>query len=208
MTGFLDIASTSSVQAVQHANGSDEFCARLRGTRAFDHFTQLEAQFITQHDSFYMATVSETGWPYVQHRGGPAGFLRVLDDQTLGFADFRGNRQYISVGNLSADDRVCLMLMDYTHSRSLKIYAHTEARDLGADQALADRLAIPDYAAKPERALLLHLEAFDWNCSQHITPRFSAAELERALLPVRQRMEQLESENGTLRQMLAATNKQ
>jgi predicted pyridoxine 5'-phosphate oxidase superfamily flavin-nucleotide-binding protein len=180
----------------------------LKGTRAFDHFTQLEAQFIAERDSFYMATVSETGWPYVQHRGGPAGFLRVLDDQTLGFADFRGNRQYISIGNLSADDRVCLILMDYSHSRRLKIYARTEARDLDADQALADRLAIPDYAAKPERALLLHLEAFDWNCSQHITPRFSAAELERALLPVRQRMQQLESENGMLRQMFAHTNKQ
>jgi predicted pyridoxine 5'-phosphate oxidase superfamily flavin-nucleotide-binding protein len=202
MTGFLDIASTPSVKAAQRANGSAEFCDKLRGKRAFDRFTDVEAKFIAGRDSFYLATVSESGWPYVQHRGGPAGFLRVLDARTLGCADFRGNRQYISLGNLTADDRVSLLLMDYVNCRRLKIYAHTEAKDLSSDPELAERLALPHYDAKPERALLFHLEAFDWNCPQHITPRFSVRELEHALMPVRRRLEELEAENLTLRQKL------
>jgi len=148
--------------------------------------------------------VSETGWPYVQHRGGPAGFLRVLDDRTLAFADFRGNRQYISIGNLAADDRTALILMDYPRRRRLKIYAHVEAKDLDNDPVLAGKLALPGYKARPERALLLHLKAFDWNCPQHITRRFSEAELEPALAPVRLRLDRLEAENGALRQKLAS----
>jgi uncharacterized protein len=199
VTGFLDIAGTPSVKAAQRANGSAEFCDRLRGMRAFDRFTDVEKQFIAERDSFYLATVSESGWPYVQHRGGPPGFLRVLDDKTLGFADFRGNRQYISLGNLTADERVSMLLMDYVNCRRLKIYAHAEARDLSRNSELAQRLALPEYDAKPERALLLHLEAFDWNCPQHITPRFSVSELERALMPVRRRLEHLEAENRMLR---------
>ena len=202
MTGFLEIASTPSVRGAQRANGSAEFCDKLRGKRAFDRFTEVETQFIAARDSFYLATVSESGWPYVQHRGGPAGFLRVLDARTLGFADFRGNRQYISLGNLTADDRVSLLLMDYVNCRRLKIYAHSEAKDLSSDPELAERLALPDYDASPERALLFHLEAFDWNCPQHIMPRFSAGELERALMPVRRRLEELEVENEKLRQRL------
>jgi uncharacterized protein len=167
---FLDIAGTPSVRAAQEANGSGEFWTTFKGDRAFDHFTEAEAQFIAARDSFYIATVSESGWPYVQHRGGPAGFLRVLDDKTLAFADFRGNRQYISVGNAAANDRAALILMDYANRHRLKIYARIEVRDLNAYPTLAEKLALPAYKAKPERAFLLHLEAFDWNCPQHITP--------------------------------------
>ena len=112
---------------------------RFQGRPRFDRFTEAETAFIAGRDSFYMATVSETGWPYVQHRGGPAGFLRVLDDRTLGFADFLGNRQYISVGNLAASDRVSLILMDYPGRRRLKIFAHAEIRDLTGDPELAER---------------------------------------------------------------------
>jgi predicted pyridoxine 5'-phosphate oxidase superfamily flavin-nucleotide-binding protein len=197
--GFLDIASTPSVKAAQEAHGSGDVWARFKGDRASDRFTEAEAAFIAARDSFYMATVSETGWPYVRHRGGPPGFLRVLDDRTLAFADYRGNRQFISVGNLGANDRAALILMDYPGRRRLKIYAHTETRDLSADPALAERIAVSGYKAKPERTLLLRLAAFDWNCPQHITPRFSKAELE----PLCARLEQLEAENKALREKLA-----
>jgi uncharacterized protein len=152
-----------------------------------------------------MATVSETGWPYVQHRGGPSGFLKVLDDKTLGFADFRGNRQYISVGNIAANDRVALILMDYPNRARLKILAHMSARELAAEPDLAARLAVPGYKAKPERALLLRLETFDWNCSQHIVPRFTLAEIETAVAPLHGRIAVLEAENRALRAQVAGS---
>jgi predicted pyridoxine 5'-phosphate oxidase superfamily flavin-nucleotide-binding protein len=202
--GFLDIARTPSVKAAEAANGSAALWDNFSGERARDRFTDAESAFIGERDSLYMATVSETGWPYVQHRGGPPGFLRVLDDRTLAFADFRGNRQYISLGNLAANDRVALILMDYPHRARLKIYAHIEAKDLANDPELAAKLAMPGYKGRLERALLLHLDAFDWNCPQHITPRFTEAELTDILAPVRQRLEALESENTVLREQLAA----
>jgi predicted pyridoxine 5'-phosphate oxidase superfamily flavin-nucleotide-binding protein len=197
--GFLDIAATPAVQAAQDANGSRAAWADFADDRAFDRFGADERAFIAARDSFYMATVSETGWPYVQHRGGPAGFLKVLDDRTLGFADFRGNRQYISLGNVAGNDRAALILMDYPRRSRMKLYAHIEARDLAADPALAERLITPGYRARPERALLLHLEAFDWNCPQHITPRFTADEIEAAVAPLRDRLAALEAENAALR---------
>jgi len=203
--GFLDIASTPGVRAAQEANGSGEFWAGFDGDRAFDRFTPAEAAFIAERDSLYMATISESGWPYVQHRGGPPGFIRVLDEKTLAIPDFRGNRQYISTGNLATNDRAALILMDYPHRRRLKLYAHVEAKDLAADSELAAKLALPDYRAKVERALIMHLTAYDWNCPQHITPRFSEAELEPSLAPFRARLEALEAENQALRAELAAS---
>ena len=202
--GFLDIALTPGVRAAQEANGSGEFWGGFEGNRAFDQFTPAEAAFIAERDSLYMATISESGWPYVQHRGGPPGFIRVLDEKTLAIPDFRGNRQYISTGNLATNDRAALILMDYPNRRRLKLYAHVEAKDLTADPELAAELALPDYRAKVERALVIHLAAFDWNCPQHITPRFSEAELEPALAPFRARLEALEAENQALRAELAA----
>jgi predicted pyridoxine 5'-phosphate oxidase superfamily flavin-nucleotide-binding protein len=200
--GFLDIASTPSVKSAQDANGSGDYWSGFRGDRTFDRFTDAERAFIAQRDSFYMATVSETGWPYIQHRGGPAGFVKVLDEKTLGFADFRGNRQYISVGNVNANDRAALILVDYPRRSRLKIYAHTEIKDLRDDVDLAERLALPGYKGKVERAFLLHLNAFDWNCPQHITPRFTEAELASTLAPVRERIEALEAENRRLRALV------
>jgi predicted pyridoxine 5'-phosphate oxidase superfamily flavin-nucleotide-binding protein len=201
--GFLDIASTPSVRAAQEANGSRELWQRFDDDRASDRFTENEIAFIEARDSFYLASVSESGWPYVQHRGGPTGFLKVLDETTLGFADFRGNRQYISLGNISADDRVALLLMDYPNRARLKILAHMDARELDAASDLASRLALPRYRGKPERAFLLHLETFDWNCPQHITPRFTAAEIETAVSPLRTRIAALEAENRALRAQIA-----
>lgn len=202
--GFLDIAVTPSVRAAQAAMGSEDLWNGLKGRRAFDRFTEDEAAFIAERDSFYLATVSETGWPYVQHRGGPRGFLKVVDERTLAFADYRGNRQYVSVGNLSADGRVCLFLMDYARRARLKIYAHAEAVALDADPELAARVVIPGYRAKPERIIRLRLEAFDWNCPQHITPRFTEQEINEALRPLRERLARLEAENTELRARLAA----
>jgi hypothetical protein len=202
---FLQTLMTPAVRAAQAANGVGEMWDRAGAERQFDRFTENEAAFIAQRDSFYLASASQSGWPYVQHRGGPAGFLKVLDDTTLGFADFRGNRQYISLGNVAADDRVSLILMDYPNRARLKILAHMEARDLSGDPGLADRLASPGYKGRPERALILRLEAFDWNCPQHITPRFTAAEIEPAVAGLRDRLAVLEAENLALRAELEAT---
>ena len=202
--GFLDIAVTPSVRAVQAKMDSDHLWQGFKGHREFDKFTPNEAAFIAQRDSFYMATMSETGWPYVQHRGGPPGFLKVVGEKALAFADYRGNRQYISVGNLAADGRVALILMDYTRRARLKIYAHAEAVALDADPVLAESVADPGYKAKPERILLLHLVAFDWNCPQHITARFTETEIALAIRPLRERLTALETENSELRAKLAA----
>ena len=205
---FLTIATTPSVLAAQVANGSAGLYDNVGGQRPGDSFGPAEIEFIAHRDSFYMASVSESGWPYVQHRGGPPGFLRILDETTLAFPDFRGNRQYISLGNAAADDRVAIFLMDYPRRRRLKLYARIETRDLAADPDLAARLAPGDYRGVPERSFLLHLVAFDWNCPQHITPRFTAAEIAAAsprltrALP-NSRLAELEIENAALRQALA-----
>jgi predicted pyridoxine 5'-phosphate oxidase superfamily flavin-nucleotide-binding protein len=201
--GFLDIAITPSVRAVQAKMGADRVWQELKGHRQFDRFTENEAAFIADRDSFYMATVSETGWPYVQHRGGPRGFLKLVDDRTLAFADYRGNRQYISTGNLAADDRVCLFLMDYAHRARLKIYAHAETVAVEDDPALTELVTASDYGAKLERIFRLRLAAFDWNCSQHITPRFAEQEVTEAVRPLRDRLAELETENAELRARLS-----
>jgi uncharacterized protein len=197
--GFLDVAVTPSVRAAQEVMGSDGVWQDFKGEREFKEFTANEAAFIAERDNFYIATVSETGWPYVQHRGGPRGFLKLVDAKKLAFADYRGNRQYISVGNLAANARAALILMDYAGRSRLKIFAEVEAVPLDADPALAEQVAVPGYRAKPERILLLHLVAFDWNCPQHITPRFTEAEIATAVAPLRNRLAALEAENAELR---------
>jgi predicted pyridoxine 5'-phosphate oxidase superfamily flavin-nucleotide-binding protein len=202
--GFLEVAATPSVRAAQAAMGSDTVWQDFAGHREFTKFTPDEAAFIAQRDSFYMATVSETGWPYVQHRGGPPGFLKLIDETTLAFADYRGNRQYISLGNLTADDRAALILMDYAGRARLKIYAHVEPVPLDADPVLAEQLLTPGYKGKPERILLLHLVAFDWNCPQHITPRFTEREIADGIQPLRDRLAELEAENAALRARVVA----
>lgn len=201
--GFLDIAVTPSVQAAQAQMGAAHLWQDFKGQRDFDRFTENEAAFIASRDSFYMATVSETGWPYVQHRGGAPGFLKLVDDRTLAFADYRGNRQYISTGNLAANDRACLFLMDYAHRARLKVYAHVDTLALGDDPALTELVAMPAYRAQPERIFRLRLDAFDWNCPQHITPRFTEGEVTKAVGPLRDRLARLETENAELRARLA-----
>lgn len=199
--GFLDIATTPSVRAEQQASGSDRVYRNYKADRAFDRFTPDEVAFIAARDSFYMATASETGWPYVQHRGGPRGFLKVVDEKTLAFADYRGNRQYISAGNLAADARAALILVDYPARARLKIYTHVEAVPIDSD--LAALVAEPDYKARPERVFVLRLAAFDWNCPLHITPRYTEAEIAAAMAPLRDRVAALEAEKEELQARLA-----
>ena len=190
---FAEIAFTPNVKKAQELNGSRKSYARMEGGEAHhDVIGPNEAGFISERDSFYMATVSETGWPYIQHRGGPPGFIRVLDATTIGFADFRGNRQYVSVGNLENDDRVALILMDYPNRARLKILGR--ARLIGLDDPdTLQRLSLPDYRTVVESAVIIRVEAFDWNCSQHITPRFTLAEIDGATAPLRQRIAELET---------------
>lgn len=197
---FLDIAATPSVLAAQAANGAAGL--HSAADRPFDRLGAAEAQFIAERDSFYMATVSEDGWPYVQHRGGPPGFLKVLDETTLAFADYRGNRQYISVGNLAAGDKAALIVVDYARRARLKILAQAEALALDQDPELTRRVLDPDYRARPERILRLRLAAFDWNCPQHITQRFTKVEIAAATAPLTERLEALEAENAALRARL------
>ncbi len=196
---FMDIALTPSVRAVQRAMGSDRLWTDYKGKRSFDRFTPDEAAFIAERDSFYMASVSETGWPYVQHRGGPPGFVRLLDDRTLAFPDYRGNLQYISTGNIAADPRVCLVMMDYAHRARLKIYARAEIVALDADPQLTALLSETAYGASVERFFRLRLQAFDWNCPQHINPRYTGAQVAEAIAPLRERIAALEAENAELR---------
>ncbi|QDL94351.1 pyridoxamine 5-phosphate oxidase (plasmid) [Paroceanicella profunda] len=197
--GFLDIAATPAVRAVQAEMGVARQWETAGKDRASDRFTAAEEAFIAQRDSFYIGSVSETGWPYVQHRGGPAGFLKLVDDRTLGFADYRGNRQYISTGNVTANSRACLILVDYPRRARLKIYAHVEVLAPGAEPEFAARLADAAYGAKTERLFRLRLAAFDWNCPQHITPRFTEQEVARAVRPLHERIAALEAELAALR---------
>lgn len=197
--GFMEIALTPSVHAAQVEMGTDHLWTEFKGHRASDRFTPQEVGFIAERDSFYIASVSETGWPYVQHRGGPAGFLKVIDAQTLAFADYRGNRQYISTGNFLANGKACLILMDYPNRARLKIFGEVERVTLEADPALRESVTDAAYGARLERIFRLRLKAFDWNCPQHITPRFTEAEVAAAVQPLHDAITRLEQENARLR---------
>jgi len=174
---FAEIAFTPTVLAKQAEMGSaDAYAKFLRpDVEKGDRLSEAEAAFIIRRDGFYQATVSADGWPYVQFRGGPMGFLKVIDEKTISYADFRGNRQYVSTGNLIDNDRVSLILMDYPNRRRLKIWGRVELSD---DETLIGNLHHADYKAKPERAVVITVEAFDWNCPQHIPQRFTLAEFQ------------------------------
>ncbi len=196
---FAEISFTPSVRETQAKNGSANGYAKfLEGTRHEDLISPVEASFIAQRDGFYQATVSETGWPYVQFRGGPVGFLKVLDERTLAYADFRGNRQYLSTGNLLRNDRISLILMDYPNQRRLKIWGRVMIIDAEDDPALMQRLRARDYRAHPERAVVIKLEAMDWNCPQHIPQRLTFEEFEEHLAPIRNELAALKAQNAGL----------
>ena len=200
---YAELAFTPAIKAMQEKLGSRKTyeCIEQSGNNN-NQFSPAEKEFISTRDSFYLASVSETGWPYVQFRGGPPGFLKIVDDRTMGFVDFRGNRQYISVGNVSHDNRVSLILMDYPSRTRLKIMGRVEVLDGADSKQLIEILRPPNYKAVVERAMLIHLEAFDWNCPQHINPRYTEAEIRTAIEPLNARLQALEQENKELRERL------
>lgn len=192
---FFDLTFTPSVKKAQEHYGTRRNYARFEsGEPDFFGLTEDEIEFIAERDSFYLATVGENNQPYVQFRGGPKGFLKVLDRETLGYDDFRGNLQYISTGNLSVNNRAALILMDYPNQRRLKILARAEIKDASDSPELAEKLKVPNYKAKIERTVILHVEAFDWNCPQHITPRYTIEEIKRMSAPLNEHIEKLEAE--------------
>ncbi|MGH8682317.1 MAG: pyridoxamine 5'-phosphate oxidase family protein [Burkholderiales bacterium] len=198
---FSEIAFTDAVKHAQERYGSraaNERRARPAGPS--DALTEREAAFIAERDSFYLATVNETGWPYVQHRGGPKGFLKVVGPRTLAFADFGGNRQFVSVGNAAQNDRVSLILMDYANRLRLKLLGRVKVYDLGdAPPELVFEVELPGYRARIERVIAIEIEAFDWNCPQHITPRFTEDEVRAALEPLAAKIAALEAELDRVR---------
>ena len=198
---YHELTFTRTVKAAQTRLGSRGAYARQEDQPALLHarLGPEEVEFIAARDHFFIASVSETGWPYVQHRGGPPGFLRVLEPTTLALPDYRGNRQYITLGNLAHDDRVSLFLIDYPARRRLKLLGPAREVQVGDGTALARQLAPVSGAPRAERALLIQVEAFDWNCPKYITPRFTEEEVRTATAPLLERIEQLEAENVRLR---------
>ena len=197
---FYEIGFTPSVLAMQEREGSRAaYAGHLAPeAEARDRLGPEEAAFIAARDGFYQASVSETGWPYVQFRGGPKGFVRALDEQTIGYADYRGNRQFLSLGNLTADGRVSLFFMDYPNRARLKIFGHARIVDRVEDPALVARLHVGG-KGRPERAVLIDVAGFDWNCPQHIPQRFTAEELQPVLGEMQARITRLEAENAALK---------
>jgi predicted pyridoxine 5'-phosphate oxidase superfamily flavin-nucleotide-binding protein len=194
---FLEIALTDSVRKAQERYyGASQ---RIEEAPERDELTAEETDFIRARDSFYMATVTETGWPYIQHRGGPPGFLHVLSPNSLAFADYKGNRQLLSTGNLAATDRVALFLMDYPQRTRLKILGRARVEDARQNPDLVAQLAEPEVQRIVERLFLIDVVSFDWNCPKYITPRYTAAEVEAAVAPLKRRIAELEAKLKTKR---------
>lgn len=201
-----DIAFTESVKAVQQCMGSRKHYERMETTGGWENTISVDlAEFIDERDSFYFATANVKGQPYIQHRGGPKGFLKVLDERTLAFADFAGNRQYISVGNLAENKQAFLFLMDYASQTRVKIWGTAEVVE--NDPRLVKQLSDPSYKGRPERAIRFHVEAVDINCRQHIQPRFTQKEIDALVQPLRDRLAELEAENTALKRSGAAPTK-
>uniref|UniRef100_Q021D9 Pyridoxamine 5'-phosphate oxidase-related, FMN-binding n=1 Tax=Solibacter usitatus (strain Ellin6076) TaxID=234267 RepID=Q021D9_SOLUE len=198
---FGSLVFTPVVKALQEKYGSRRQYARTeQGSPAKDRLGPDEIAFIEDRDSFYMATIGATGWPYVQHRGGPKGFLKAMDEQTLAFADFRGNRQYISTGNLVTDDRVALIMVDYPQQARLKILGRVEVFEDERARPWLERLRGPEDKAVVERVYVIKVEGLDWNCPKYITPRFTEEEIREAIAPFERRLQELEHENKLLRE--------
>ncbi|WP_108835252.1 pyridoxamine 5'-phosphate oxidase family protein [Tateyamaria sp. Alg231-49] len=205
---FAEISFTPSLLALQAQNGSAQGYSKFLHPDAErgDRIGPAEAEFIARRDGFYQATVSDSGWPYVQFRGGPVGFLKVLDDQTIAYADFRGNRQYLSAGNLTDNDRVSMILMDYPNRRRLKVWGRAKLIAATENPELIAQLQDTSYRGRIERAIVIAIEALDWNCPQHIPQRMTLEELESQLEPIRADLSRLKSENKELKLALGQTD--
>ena len=189
---FLDLAFTPQVLAAQQRYfGRSQVLPPAPGD---DPLGPDETAFIESRDSFYLSSVSETGWPYVQHRGGPAGFVKVISPGELVFADYKGNRQMLTTGNVAGNDRVCLFMMDYPRRQRLKLIGHVEVLDARDHPDLVQQVTTPELAKITERLFRIRIVAFDWNCPKYITPRFTAAEVNDAVAPLKARIAELESQ--------------
>ena len=180
---FTELAFTESVKAQQEKYGTRTAYSRMeRGGKFRNQLTWQEQRHVEDRDGFYLSSVGENGWPYMQFRGGPKGFLKVIDDNTLAFADFRGNGQYISTGNFIDNNKTVLFLMDYPNKKRLKIWAEAEVLDAADHPELASQVVLSDYEATVERIIVFKVQAFDWNCPQHITPRYTQEEIQKGMV--------------------------
>jgi predicted pyridoxine 5'-phosphate oxidase superfamily flavin-nucleotide-binding protein len=196
-TKYLDLTFTESVRRAQKEYYGHT--VKIAGAPARDPLGEGEVEFIEARDSFYLGTVSESGWPYIQHRGGPAGFLRVLNPTTLAFADYRGNRQLLSTGNLSVNDRVALFLMDYPNRERLKILGHAHVENAHANPELLARVTDANITSGVERLVVIDVVSFDWNCSKYITSRYSIDEVEALVEPLKRKIVELEARRRTVK---------
>jgi len=195
---YASLAFTDVIKTLQERYGSRQIYDRVEKKTTVEGLQQREVDFIQERDSFYLASIGDNGFPYIQHRGGPKGFMHVIDAQTVGFVDYQGNKQYISVGNVLTHPQVSLILMDYARKTRLKIYARAEIVELTDRPDLLAQLDPADYRHTPERMIVLHVEAYDWNCPQHITPRYSIDEINDALAPLKDYISKLEAKVAVL----------
>ena len=195
---YAELTFTPNVQRLQEQHGSRAQYARLaQNSSPHDALGPDEAEYLARADSFYLATVSETGWPYVQHRGGPAGFVKVLSPTRIAFADFRGNMQHVSTGNALGNNRAALIFVDYEHQRRLKLLGHLRFVAVAeADPELVFQVELPGYRARVERVALIDVAAYDWNCPQHITQRYTQAQVDETTRALRERIDELEARLG------------
>jgi uncharacterized protein len=195
---YGEIAFSAAAKELQEKLGSRTNYARMEKDSYVDGLTENEIEYIAARDSFYMATIGENGFPYIQHRGGPKGFLKVLNSKRVGFIDFKGNMQFISVGNMATNNNVALIMVDYPARARLKIYAKGKIIELKDDPALFALLDLKEYTFRPERMMVFDIEAYDWNCRQHITPRYTLENIEEAFAAQRDHIAKLEAEIKTL----------
>ena len=199
---FAEIAFTAAVKKLQEKHGSRKSYDRMEKFSLIDGLTINEVQFIQNRDSFYLASIGANEFPYIQHRGGPKGFLKVLDVNRLGFIDFTGNKQYVSVGNMETNNNVSLIMVDYPSKTRLKVFAKAEVVELKDNPELYEQLNLDDYKFRPERMIVFNIEAYDWNCPQHITPRYTVEEIEKAFSSQKEYITELESEVKILKDKL------
>lgn len=197
---YASLAFTEAVRDMQEKLGSRKSYARLENRSYVDGLTDNEVAYIADRDSFYMATIGENGYPYIQHRGGPKGFVKVLNKKRLGIIDYKGNAQYISVGNIATHNNVALIMVDYPTGTRLKLYAKVRIVELEDDPALYAQLDLDGYEFRPDRMMVFDIDAYDWNCHQHITPRYTIEEINKAFASQRDHISQLEAEIKKLKE--------
>lgn len=196
---YAAIAFSTAVREMQEKAGSRNSYARMEKIRHEDGLTENETAFIAQQDSFYMATIGQNGYPYIQHRGGPKGFLKILDNKRIGFIDFYGNKQFISAGNLAGDSKVAIIMVDYPSRTRLKLYARGEVAELKGNDNLYEQLKPAEYNFRASAIMLFHIDAYDWNCPQHITRRYTLEDIETFFISQQNRIEDLEQQIADLK---------